>query len=197
MDETTRRAITAARLHYLQNMTMQQVATQLGVSPSKISRLLAWARRQGLVEVRIHDAEVAASELEARMLERFGVRTVVVATPTGTTEPERLDAVARVAAACLSQAVVHGTTLALAWGTTVRAIGGHLRPKAVRDVQIVQLNGSGNTSAALPRVQAGNRSSSVESPNHTSDAESLIWSSSIGCCSCPRKLTGSRFARTS
>src|SRR5690606_15265596 len=57
-------------------------------------------------------------------------------------EPQRLKSVARAAAGLLGDWFGDGMTLAVAWGITTSAIGGHQQPKATRDVEVVQMNGA-------------------------------------------------------
>lgn len=45
----------AARLYYLQNHSVDEVARTLQVSMATVSRLLKDARARGIVEIRVHD----------------------------------------------------------------------------------------------------------------------------------------------
>jgi len=62
-----------------------------------------------------------------------------------TSERQRLDQVAAVAARYLAEWFTPGMTLGVAWGTTVAAIAQHLRPEPKPNTAVVQLNGSANT----------------------------------------------------
>jgi len=44
-------AVKVARLYYEQGLTTDAIATELGLSRPKVSRLLSYARRSGLVEI--------------------------------------------------------------------------------------------------------------------------------------------------
>lgn len=139
-------ALRVARMYYYQELTTQQVADELGLSRSKVSRLLSYAKAQGLVEVRVLDPGAEPQQLEQAIRQRYGVPEVhLVSVPERLSEAQTLERVAKSAAAHLTTLMDHGVTLALAWGTTVSAIAGHLTPKPLRNVNVVQLNGSGNT----------------------------------------------------
>ncbi|WP_170146419.1 sugar-binding transcriptional regulator [Meiothermus granaticius] len=71
------------------------------------------------------------------------VHTVPV--PDNASEADALERVATFAGAHLNTLVLPGTTLGVAWGTTLAAISRHLIPQPTPNVAIVQLNGSGNT----------------------------------------------------
>lgn len=137
-------AVRVARMYYYQELTTQAIADQLGLSRSKVSRLLSLAKAQGLVEIRILDPRGESQPLEREIQDRYAVPSVqVVTVPETVGEHEWLNRVAVVAAAHLNTLMEAGTTLALAWGTTVTAISHYLSPKPLANVQVVQLNGSG------------------------------------------------------
>ena len=52
----TRDALHAARLYYLQDLTMEAIGHELKVSRSTVSRLLDYAREAGIVEIRLTSA---------------------------------------------------------------------------------------------------------------------------------------------
>lgn len=62
-----------ARLHYEHGQTHQEVAALLGLSRVKVTRLLAEARRTGVVEITVHSDEHLFMELEAELVQRFGL----------------------------------------------------------------------------------------------------------------------------
>lgn len=139
-------AVQIARMYYHQELTTQQIADELKLSRSKVSRLLKYAKEQGLIEIRILDPSEGPQELEQAIRTCFGIPTVqVISVPETATEHEALNRVAISAAAYLNTLMENGVTLAIAWGTTVSAISERLTPKPLNDVQVVQLNGSGNT----------------------------------------------------
>ena len=53
-DSRTADALRAAHLYYIQNLTMDAIASELRISRSSISRLISFARDSGLVEIRLH-----------------------------------------------------------------------------------------------------------------------------------------------
>ena len=87
-------ALTAARLYYLQDKTMDVIAEELGTSRSSVSRLLSYAREVGLVDIRINSPLEHAGELEQQLHDRLQVTAHVVPMPESVTEVERLERVA-------------------------------------------------------------------------------------------------------
>jgi deoxyribonucleoside regulator len=139
-------AITVARLYYYQSMTTTDIARELKFSRSKVSRLLSFARDNGLVEIHIHDPREHPKQFESLLKERFKLsRVQVVSVPEMVGEQEWLQRVASHAAAYLNSVVGSNMVVGLAWGNTVNAIVSRLTPKETVNVDVVQLNGSGNT----------------------------------------------------
>ena len=68
--------VRAARLYYEDGLSQGEVARRLGLSGATVSRVLAQAREQGVVEVRIHDPRSPVQrvhEVERQLIERFGL----------------------------------------------------------------------------------------------------------------------------
>ena len=57
----TQDALRAAQLYYVQERTMDQIAAEMSLSRSSVSRLLAHARDIGLVEITVHSPQEANS----------------------------------------------------------------------------------------------------------------------------------------
>lgn len=138
-------AVKVARLYYYQGLTTNVIADELGLSRPKVSRLLTFARQSGLVEIRINDPAENSQSLEKAIQQQFDVPKVrVVAVPQDADESEWLQRVAQYTAGHLNSIVRSKMIIGMAWGTTLDAISQYLTPKRCYDVDIVQLNGSGN-----------------------------------------------------
>ncbi|HEY5269891.1 MAG TPA: sugar-binding domain-containing protein [Anaerolineales bacterium] len=139
-------AIRVARMYYYQDMTTDAIANELHVSRSTISRLLSFAKREGLVDVRIIDPSEHPQTLEKKIVDQFKIKRVhVVPVPNIVGEAEWLERVAQHTASYLNSIFDSNMILGIAWGTTLSAVSRHLLTKTTHDAQIVQLNGAGNT----------------------------------------------------
>lgn len=139
-------ALKVARMYYYQNMTSEAIAHELNVSRSTISRLLSYAREQGLVNIQIVDPNEHPQLLEARIVEQFAIKRAHVVPVSGIAgESEWLARVVQYAANYLNSIFDSRMVMGIAWGTTISAIARYLQPKATHDSQIIQLNGAGNT----------------------------------------------------
>jgi DNA-binding transcriptional regulator LsrR (DeoR family) len=72
----------AAKLYYREDATQAEVASQLGTSRATVSRLLAEAKRQGIVRIEVvPPAEAAASDLADQLARALGLTTVYLSLP--------------------------------------------------------------------------------------------------------------------
>ncbi|MGR2753958.1 sugar-binding transcriptional regulator [Agromyces arachidis] len=140
----TRDALRAAQLYYLQDLTMEAIASEFHTSRSSVSRLLSHARATGLVEITIHSPLELPSRLEQEILERHEVSAHVVPVPDHASDVDRLERVALTAARILNRFIDSNQTIGVAWGSTMSAMSRHLAPKPTHNSEVVQLNGAGN-----------------------------------------------------
>lgn len=139
-----REASFAARRYYLDGASMDEIAADLNTSRSTVSRLVAAARREGLVEIRVHDDHSDASYLERELERKYGVHALVTPVAERASAVERLEDVAEQAARFLSATLGPNMTVGIAWGSTISAVSRHLVPKPTTGMKFVQLNGAGN-----------------------------------------------------
>lgn len=140
-----REALLAAQLYYLQDLTMDAIARELRTSRSTVSRLLAFARETGLVQIQIWNPLESSAELESAITERYGVRAHVVPHASNLNEAETRDRVAMYAARTLTPLVTSNSVVGVAWGSTLTSMSRYLNRKATHGSTVVQLNGAANT----------------------------------------------------
>ncbi len=139
-----RLAYEAALLYYMEDQTMEAIAKRMGLSRSTVSRLVASAREEGLVRISLHAPQEPAVTTASRIGELYGVEVTVVPVSHPTSELRRLERVASMAGAMISELVTDGTTIGIAWGTTLSAVSERLVPRHVERVTVAQLNGAAN-----------------------------------------------------
>lgn len=138
-------ALTAAKLYYLQDMTMDAIADELGTSRSSVSRLLSHARETGLVDIRVNSPFERVGQLEEQLRSRFRISAHIVPMSGIVNEVERLERVALTAGRLISQFVESNMVVGIAWGSTIGMVSRALVQKETHSTSIVQLNGAGNT----------------------------------------------------
>lgn len=137
-------ALTAAQLYYMQDLTMEAIAAELGTSRSSVSRLLSFARDSGLVDIQIRSPFERGLDLEQAILARHRVVAHVVPMPESISDVDRLERVAMTAGRLLGRFVDSNMVVGVAWGSTLGAISRHLVTKPTHNTVVVQMNGAGN-----------------------------------------------------
>lgn len=129
-----------ARRYYEQNKTQEEIAQQLLVSRSTVSRALKVARERGYIRTIVVAPSTNAPHLEAWFRARFDLQHVVIVPGRGNT-PEVLDSVGQTAATYLDHIVSEGAILTVAGGRTLLAVSRQLRPTYRPDVTVVPVMG--------------------------------------------------------
>lgn len=126
--------VSVARLYYDGGLSQAQIAAELNLSRSNVSRILTQARERGIVEIIIHDPEgppVRESMLEQRLQEAFGLRDVHVVAATRASAPE---ATARQGAAVFAERVAGVSRVGVSWGQAVQSVIDQLEQQPLRPV---------------------------------------------------------------
>lgn len=129
--------VRAARLYYEQGRSQTEVAHELGLSRSNVSRILTQARERGIVEIAIHDPEAPPQRepaLEAALRAAFSLREAhVVSAPRASA----MDTVAREGAAVITARASTVRSIGVSWGQTVQNVVAELdalRPRPTPQV---------------------------------------------------------------
>lgn len=136
-----------AELYWVRGMKVEAVGKSLGISRSTVSRLLAQAREQGVIEFVVHREPDQPGALRRRLHERFGVAAFVAPVGMDETAALRRLAVGQVAAAWLGALVHDESVVGVSWGNTVEAVSAQLSAQRTAAARIVQMHGSGNVSS--------------------------------------------------
>jgi len=112
--------LNTARLYYESNQTQSEIAQQLQISRSTVSRLLKRGRDLGIVHISIHDPFATHIHLEEALVERFGLRGAVVAAQTEGL-PDKLirRRIGQAAARYLEETLRDGEVVGVGWGRTL------------------------------------------------------------------------------
>src|SRR3954451_9486605 len=133
-DQGMRLLVKVAQLYYLQGLNQDQIGRQLGVSRSKVSRMLKEARERGLVEISIHFPSRFSLDLERQLESELGLREAVVVNAGGVVGSQILSAVAGAASDYLFRVLQPGDVLGVSGGETVALTAQVMPASTVEDV---------------------------------------------------------------
>jgi deoxyribonucleoside regulator len=132
--------IDVATRHYVYGNSQIEIARELSLDPSTISRYLKRARDEGIVQIEIVPPRRANLEMGVTLARALGLDRVLVAEVSEAGD-DALAAVATVAAHFTSDQLRRGTRIGIGWGETLAAVVRHLEPGVVEALQVVQIAG--------------------------------------------------------
>jgi len=119
--------VRAAWLYYVEDMTQEQIARFMNISRAKVIRLLASARDNGIVRIRIEDRASEQIALERQLVAAFGLADAVVV-PAPADEADITTVVGHAAGTYLTDQLKDGMSIGVGWGATLhmslKALGG-------------------------------------------------------------------------
>ena len=131
-----------AEKYFLDGLTQAEIAVQVGVTRSMISRMLTEARQKGIVKIQICRPLEVDRALGRALVEAYGLvdaRAVLVGSED---PPARLGRLGEAAARMLAPFLKPDSSLGLAWGTGVRTAVNALQVDGPVPLKIVQLVGA-------------------------------------------------------
>jgi DNA-binding transcriptional regulator LsrR (DeoR family) len=131
-----------ASLYYDQNKSQQDIAEEIGVSRSAVSRFLTEARDRGIVEIIVHYPWRTCPELEQKLIATFNLKTVKVLARENKSYEEMIQGLGILAARYLDSILHDGMIIGISWGTALYQM---IRAMPVRDlpgIEVVQLIGA-------------------------------------------------------
>lgn len=135
-------ALKVCHLYYEDGLSQGEIAKQLDISRPTISRLLQFARSEGLVRIEIADPIADLDTIGDQLAEKFGLKHVIVVYDASGNDSNINDKLGRAAADYLDTIVQNGDRIGISWGHTIEAVAKHLHESSRTGVQVVQLKGS-------------------------------------------------------
>ncbi len=124
-------------LYYRQQKHQNEIAKALGISSSKVSRLLKRAFAEGLIRVELSLPQ--NPRLEATLVERFGLREAVVV-PAGA-QPEIKEELGAAAARYFEKVAANRISVGISCGFTLYHTIRQLKERRLRDLTLYPLSG--------------------------------------------------------
>lgn len=133
----------AAYNYYYRRMTNSQIAKDLNISQSTVSRLLKRAETEKIITFQMEPKALKCIELSRMIQSQYGLKDVLV-TPTKTGDaPETVKKqVALEGARYLQRIISDDDIIGLAWGGTMYHLIQYLNPCRKKNARIVTLHGS-------------------------------------------------------
>jgi DNA-binding transcriptional regulator LsrR (DeoR family) len=134
--DETRLIVKIAQLYYEQDMTQAQIARELGIYRTTISRLLKRGREQGIVTIAINYDYNENLWLEQQLKQKFALKEVVVASGDALPEEDQLTIMGQQGAQLLERLLEPGDIIGFSWGRAVRSLVENL-PQSSQSRQLI------------------------------------------------------------
>lgn len=131
-----------ARMYYEHGLNQQEIAERVGLSRSRISRLLTEAREAGIVQVTIVDEFKEEHELGGKLAAMYELKRAVVCPISESSTKSLRWHLGQAAARLLKEIVRDGDVVGVTGGTTMLEMAEALRPFKRQNVRVVQLEGT-------------------------------------------------------
>ena len=130
--------IAVAKLYYIGQMHQNDIASLMGLSRPKVSRMLKDARNRKIVQFQITTPESHFESLQQKIESAFSLRKVFV-TPSETL-PERTKLKAcQTAADYFSSVIKDGDNIGITWGSTTNVVIQNISERFMSNVHVYQL----------------------------------------------------------
>lgn len=138
-----------ASLYYNTELTQSEIANELRISRSSVSRLLAEAREQGVVQITIKWPDGGTDDLENRLKRIFNIDKIHIMRTGARGYSQTIEALGGVAARELEDHLEENMIIGLAWNTGVYQVVRAFRAARRLGGTVVQLTGTAGASNPL------------------------------------------------
>lgn len=146
-------AVRIAWCYYVLGLTQQEVAARLGITRVRVNRLLAEARRRGIVRISITSELAENVELEERLKSRFALDEARVVLAAGD-EHALAEVLGAVTADSLAARLQDGWTIGLGWGITLKAFAEAMPERTLARASVVAMLGSLTRRSSIDSYEA-------------------------------------------
>ena len=134
--------VKVARFYYEDGLNQDAITARLGLSRSKVSRLMAQARESGVVQITVVEPEDLFVDMESELQERFGLQeALVVGAQPGDSQGHVSRAVGSAAAGYVTRAISSRSTIGMCWGDTLRYMVSGMAAHRFPGAEVVQIIG--------------------------------------------------------
>lgn len=134
--------IDIARKYYVERLSQQEIARELGISRPTVSNLLKQCREEGIVTIQIEEVSSSLTQALADQLKTSCPLREVVVVQSQMNPDQTLSTAGEAATDFLLKRLRDGLTLGLSWGTSLHQFVRQVPRRPVVDAEVIQMVGS-------------------------------------------------------
>ncbi|WP_321382895.1 sugar-binding transcriptional regulator [uncultured Enterococcus sp.] len=132
----------AAYLYYIEEKTQNEIAEELNIYRTTISRMLKQALKEGLVQIQIEGIDSSILSLEQHVKQKYGLKQVeLVSVCQDETEAEKDEQLSLAAAYFIKRNIEPNMTIGVSWGATLGKAINRIENKRVSNTMVVPIVG--------------------------------------------------------
>lgn len=139
--DNMRMTIKVCQLYYEENLSQKEISSQLGISRPQISRLLAHARANNIVSIKIDNPFVDETHLERKLIESYRLKDALVLDTNPREGVSGQEEFGRAAATYLDSYISDNMRVGVMSGQTISRVVWSIRHFERRGLEIVPLVG--------------------------------------------------------
>lgn len=120
-----------AFMYYFDNLSQQEIANLLGISRSKVSRLLLSAREKEIVQINIAAPVMRCTDMEQELKKLYQLEEAIVVPVYSVNEDNILDSLGKAGADFILDHIYDGCRLGFSTGETLKRVANHLESSAI------------------------------------------------------------------
>ena len=129
-----------AWLYYMEGMTQEEVAQSVGLTRTRVLRILANARNDGSVQIRVTGRLSKCVELERRLEKSYGLeRAIVVPSPSAPAEMNQI--IGMEMSRYFNATIGPDMSIGLGWGSTLSYGVAGIEPRQPNGLKVISLLG--------------------------------------------------------
>lgn len=130
-----------ARLYYQENLTFREIAGKMNISTATVSRMIARAKKEGIVHITINDPQKTVRDLEIQIEQKYNLKECIVVASADHMESV-FERMAQAVGDVLDRLLRSSRTLGVSWGKTLQAVGTYLPQLDHPHVRVIPVVGA-------------------------------------------------------
>lgn len=130
-----------AYLYYIEGKNQAEIAKELGIYRTTISRMLTRAREKGVVTIEIHEFDTDLFHLEHYVKEKYNLKTIDIVSSVASSEKSLEEMVAGAGATMIRSILKNHSKVGISWGKTLSNVVAKMIPRQMKNVHFYPLAG--------------------------------------------------------
>lgn len=127
-------------LYYMEGKTQEEISTSLGLNRSKVLRILASARQNGMVQVNVTTEFSRCVELERGLEKKLGLERAIVV-PNTAYAAKDTDGLGAALGRYMTETIEDNMTIGLSWGRTLSKSLSHIESRGQTGIKVISMLG--------------------------------------------------------